>query len=606
MSASDGAQATSHFPLNAQRLSPLQVVLALATVLILLVVVALILSSFHGTTVAGQALASGQFLSDISSIERGVYRLHIATYQVLATEAARPAGSPALDTQALELELALLANQVRMSVAQTADQPELQQGLDALQGLLVEYSVAIIDLPGAQTPAEHTLLDVRLRDILARFEAAAQSMFDDQELRFYTRLARGLNNQRTSQAMLLVTAVVLVLLGASLALSMRRTLGIEFERNYAMLEALFRADEELHRNVQVRQVLEALVNISTDILGAPRSLLLAWSEPSDRYELVVSRGFDEADLAAADEALTQALSQRDELPREPVLVGDTQRDTRRILHLGVLPSTRAYVYLPVLLDEQVLAVLGACFHAPRAFDADDLRLMRALSRRASSALENARLYARAEETATLEERQRLARELHDAVTQTLFASSLIAEVLPRVWERSPEQGRARLAELQELTRGALAEMRTLLLELRPSALMEADLGDLMRQLAAATSGRSRIPVRFEMEGSPAPVPEVKAALYRVAQEALNNMVKHSGATQAVIRLEGDGERVHLCVSDDGHGFDPASVPANHLGLGIMAERAQAIGASYDITSAPGQGTRVCVEWPAPAEKETHA
>jgi signal transduction histidine kinase len=105
----------------------------------------------------------------------------------------------------------------------------------------------------------------------------------------------------------------------------------------------------------------------------------------------------------------------------------------------------------------------------------------------------ARLYEQAEEAAVATERNRLARDLHDAVSQTLFSASLIAKVLPRLWERKPEEGRRRLEEVRRLTRGALAEMRTLLLELRPKALVEADLGDLLRQLTEAFIGRARIP-----------------------------------------------------------------------------------------------------------------
>jgi signal transduction histidine kinase len=224
---------------------------------------------------------------------------------------------------------------------------------------------------------------------------------------------------------------------------------------------------------------------------------------------------------------------------------------------------------------------------------------------------SARLYEHAEESAVAAERNRLARDLHDAVTQTLFSSSLIAEVLPRIWERNPEEGRRRLQELRELSRGALAEMRTLLLELRPSALAEAGLGDLLRQLAESITGRARVPVALHVEGECKLDAEVKVALYRIAQEALNNVAKHAGATQATITLrclsspggEGVGvragepeERVELAIRDDGTGFDPGTIAPNSLGLGIMRERAEAIGARLAIESVPGEGTQVSVTW----------
>ena len=196
-----------------------------------------------------------------------------------------------------------------------------------------------------------------------------------------------------------------------------------------------------------------------------------------------------------------------------------------------------------------------------------------------------RLYEEAHQVAASQERSRLARDLHDAVTQTLFSASLIAEVLPGLWENDPAEGRLLLGELRQLTRGALAEMRTLLLELRPAALVEANLGDLLRQLAESVSGRSGIPVAVSLEGCPVPdLPaEVHVALYRIAQEALNNVVKHAQAHRVEITLRcsrehegakpGVSVRVELRISDDGRGFDPATVSPDHLGLGIIRERA---------------------------------
>jgi signal transduction histidine kinase len=231
-----------------------------------------------------------------------------------------------------------------------------------------------------------------------------------------------------------------------------------------------------------------------------------------------------------------------------------------------------------------------------AYDEEHLNLLSTIAAQAAIAIENARLYEQARELAVVEERQRLARDLHDAVTQTLFSASLIAEVLPRIWERSPDEGRHRLEELRELTRGALAEMRTLLLELRPSTLIEAELGDLLRQLAESITGRARVPVTVEMEGECSLPPEVKVALYRIAQEALNNVAKHAGASQATLSLRCQPKRVELHVSDDGRGFDPESIPPESLGLGIMNERAQAIGATLIVESEIGHGTEVMVVW----------
>jgi two-component system nitrate/nitrite sensor histidine kinase NarX len=246
-------------------------------------------------------------------------------------------------------------------------------------------------------------------------------------------------------------------------------------------------------------------------------------------------------------------------------------------------------------------LFGVAFCSPHAPTAEEQRLVHALAQRAALAIQNARLFEQAEQVATAEERQRLARELHDAVTQTLFSASLIAEVVPRLYERNPDQGRQRLEELRRLTRGALAEMRTLLLELRPTALIESPFGHLLRQLAEAMASRAnlRIEVRAGDADEPLP-PDVQLGLYRIAQEALNNTAKHAGAQHAEIHLRRTPKVIDLHLIDDGRGFDPSVSPPGHFGLGIMQERARGIGAHVRIHSREGAGTQVHVRWRAPA------
>ncbi len=207
-----------------------------------------------------------------------------------------------------------------------------------------------------------------------------------------------------------------------------------------------------------------------------------------------------------------------------------------------------------------------------------------------------RLAEELKERTAASERNRLARDLHDAVSQTLFSACLIAEVLPRLWERDQDEGRRRLEEVRQLSRSALAEMRTLLFELRPAALAEAELGDLLRQLADTITGRGRLPVTVEISSRTTLPSEVKVAFYRIAQEALNNVAKHSGATEAKVNLDCQMDKAILTVSDNGRGFDKASLPADSLGIGIMRERAEAVGAGLEIESKAERGTVVKVTW----------
>jgi signal transduction histidine kinase len=268
-------------------------------------------------------------------------------------------------------------------------------------------------------------------------------------------------------------------------------------------------------------------------------------------------------------------------------------------------KTRSELVVPIMIKGEVIGVLDAQSDRLDAFDETDLAVLEALSHQAGAAIENARLYEQAQQAAVVQERSRLARDLHDAVTQTLFSASLLAEAVPATWDIDPEEGRSLVEELRRLTRGALAEMRTLLLELRPAALDETRLVDLVNQLAEAATGRMGVAIAVDIEGECAPPPDVHEALYRIAQEALNNVVKHARATHVEVSLRcfdpGAGDRgasVHLSVVDNGRGFDPSHVAADRLGLGIMRERAEAIGATLEIETEAGQGTRISVIWRA--------
>jgi PAS domain S-box-containing protein len=199
--------------------------------------------------------------------------------------------------------------------------------------------------------------------------------------------------------------------------------------------------------------------------------------------------------------------------------------------------------------------------------------------------------------AVANERGRLARELHDAVTQTLFSTTLTAEVLPKIFEKNPEAGLKKLGELRELTRGALAEMRTLLMELRPEALADAELHDLLQHLTNAFIARARVPIEFKIDGNCALPVEVKIAFYRITQEALNNITKHADPDQVILSLSCLPERFDLIIEDNGQGFDiKQELGSDHFGLKIMYERAKEVGAHLEIESHENQGTRIYLHW----------
>ena len=198
----------------------------------------------------------------------------------------------------------------------------------------------------------------------------------------------------------------------------------------------------------------------------------------------------------------------------------------------------------------------------------------------------------------LEERHRLAQDLHDAVNQTLFSASLIAEVLPRMWDKDQAEARRSLEDLRRLTKGALAEMRALLAELNPSSLDGSDLGDLLRQLGKMLSGRVNTSVAVHISGKFILPSKVQLVFYRVCQEALENVVIHK-ASQVEINLQHNGDGIELRIRDNGRILESEQAHLGHPGLDMVTERAEALGAQLRVSSRPGYGTEVVLDWQAP-------
>jgi signal transduction histidine kinase len=269
----------------------------------------------------------------------------------------------------------------------------------------------------------------------------------------------------------------------------------------------------------------------------------------------------------------------------------------------IITRYQAWLSVPLIVKGEIYGAILMYYDDPRSFTSEEINLALMFSDQVALAIENARLRSQAEQAAVIAERNRLARELHDAVSQTLFSANLIAEVIPRLWERDQVEARTRLEELHQLTRGASAEMRTLLFELRPSVFKNAKLGDLLSQLIKGFSVRSQIPISLTVEGDQTLPPEVQIALYRITQEALNNLAKHANPKTASVTLKSDIEKVELIISDDGCGFDPATVSSEHFGLSIMHERAASINAKINIISKIDNGTQIVVVWEKPITKE---
>jgi signal transduction histidine kinase len=269
-----------------------------------------------------------------------------------------------------------------------------------------------------------------------------------------------------------------------------------------------------------------------------------------------------------------------------------------------LKGVHAWMWVPVAVKNRVIGSVGVAHVEKNYFTAHHADLALTVANQAAIALINAELFEHAQALAALQERQRLAQNLHDAVNQSLFSAGLIADVLPRLWDRDQDQARKSLVDLRRLTRAAQAEMRALLAELRPSALTDTDLGDLLHLLGNALSGRINIPVTVTVAQEVILPAEVQVAFYRVCQEALNNVAKHAKASQVEIDLKHNGPAVELHIRDDGRGFVPEQMVSGHYGLSMMRERAASVGALLTVTSQPGHGTELNMHWTSGIQRES--
>lgn len=273
-------------------------------------------------------------------------------------------------------------------------------------------------------------------------------------------------------------------------------------------------------------------------------------------------------------------------------------DTRQFTGWRYIEGTewiRSHACIPIKQEGDVLGFLTCESAKEGLFTDKTVRFLEAFAHQIALALTHTKLYQQGQELAVLQERQRLARDLHDAVTQTMFSASVIAETLPRLWESNQEQANKSIRQLRQLTRGAVAEMRSLLLELRPEALEGMTLPRLISQLAEAFTGQTGIVPKLVIEGDRALPYEVKVTLYRIAQEAFNNITKHARATETYVSLSLNN-MVQLHVQDNGRGFNPNLVKSDSLGLKIMRERAMQIGAAFRIESEAGKQTILTIEW----------
>ncbi len=323
-----------------------------------------------------------------------------------------------------------------------------------------------------------------------------------------------------------------------------------------------------------------------------------------------------------DEMISLRLPKRsaaDEVTRmqAPVIIADVRGDHRlaRLFREAAgerlethLAHTRCWMGIPLMVKERIIGVLSLDHRQVGYYTARHASVAMAIANQAAIAIDNARLYEQGQQLAALQERQRLARELHDSVSQALYGIALGARTSRTLLDRDipPEKLKSSLNQpldyVLSLAEAGLAEMRALIFELRPESLENEGLVAALAKQAAWVRARHNIPVEAQFCDEPKMSFECKEALYRIAQEALNNTVKHAKATRVDLRLVCGEDGVALEIQDNGQGFDPSGSFPGHLGLRSMRERIERLGGALTIESAPGQGTRVRAEVKCPRGK----
>jgi signal transduction histidine kinase len=370
----------------------------------------------------------------------------------------------------------------------------------------------------------------------------------------------------------------------------------EIDQRRQEIEALYQADEELHRHLELDQVLQALVETAINILQADKGTLLVWDEAREFLLVRASLGFSPETLASISIAPGEGIAGQVGTTGEPAIIQDTGTDPRATQEIVQAEGIRSFMQVPITIDEEIFGVFSADFIQPHSFSIDEQRLLISLAQRAALAIENARLYEQAQELGILQERNRLARDLHDSVTQSMYSVTMYADAASKqLTTKQPSAAAENLKKLRDVIKEATRDLRLLIFELRPQIIQEEGLAAAIEARLDAVENRSGVQIDFVVEGESSLPFFIEDGLYRITLEALTNALKHSKSDQIRIGLQFDQNAATIEIQDNGIGFDPATVQeSGGMGINSMKERAAEIGAQLDMESNPGEGAQVIV------------
>jgi PAS domain S-box-containing protein len=382
----------------------------------------------------------------------------------------------------------------------------------------------------------------------------------------------------------------------------------ETERRRQVAENLREILAVLNSTRSLDEILEHIVTTANQLLGSDAIALCRLDQQSGMITVQASHGL-EAEFAArlVFRAGTDSTVGRAVATRQPAMASDL---AARVAQLDISAEWeeflrpfaaryRAALAAPMVLKDQVYGAIALYFRSKRQFTEEEIGLATMFADQAALAVENARLREQVEQTAAFAERSRLARELHDSATQSLYSVTMFAEAATRLLATGDTDTAAGyLHELRDTAQEALREMRLLIFELRPPALEKGGLAAAIRARLETVEERGGIKTELQVDGVESLPFALQQELYHVAREALNNVLKHAHAQRVQVRLRFQETSISLEIQDDGVGFEPsAGRPGGGMGLPGMEERAQRLGGRLEIKSTPGEGTRVILHVP---------
>ncbi|MFI6293830.1 GAF domain-containing protein [Nonomuraea sp. NPDC050790] len=361
-----------------------------------------------------------------------------------------------------------------------------------------------------------------------------------------------------------------------------------------ILQAVSSAVLAVTRHLSVREVLQVIVRSAQRLLDA-RYAALGVPDEDGSFGEFVAEGLTDKQWDAIG-PLPRQHGMLGAMLREgtPARLPDLRADPRFEYWPKAHPVMKDFLGVPIRDGDEVIGIIFlANKRTPGGFTQDDEDLLTLFAAHAAIALTNARLYEQGRELALVEERNRMARELHDAVTQKLFSLRLTAQAAATVLRSDPDRAAAELDRVQKLAGEALAELRAVIVEMRPAELDRHGLTETLRKHVRLLDRLQPAYITFDCAELPPLDPAVEVVVLRVAQESLHNALRHSGATQVWVRLAYEGGKLTLSVADNGHGFDQAD--SRGLGLASMKDRAESVGGTLTVVSSRDEGTTVLVE-----------